>query len=59
MKTLEKKLLEMQIEVLIARRRAEDFKDEVVLNNVSHALGEAIKRFKGRDVIWDKKKGNK
>ena len=49
----------MQIEVLIARRKAENFMDEVVLNNVSHALGEAIKRFKDRDVIWDKKKGKK
>ena len=43
MKTLEKKLLEMQIEVLIARRKTENFMDEVVLNNVSHALGEGKK----------------
>ena len=49
-KTLYRKLLEMKAEILIARRKAEDFKDEVALNNVIHALDKAAERFKNRRI---------
>lgn len=48
--TTRQELLKMQVKILVLRKRATDFGEEVALNNVKYAIGETLKLFKKRKV---------
>ncbi len=49
MKTLLRRLLEMEVELLIHRKKAEDFEEEKLLNHVIYANRELIEYLEKKD----------